>query len=250
MIGAGRLRFVLVMTAVAALEAAVRAGLVRRTVIVAPSEMATTLWAGLVSGRIPALAAPTFAIIAMAIAVAIAGGLALGLALASQRRWRAALEPLLASYYAVPIFVFYPLLIVLFGIGALPLVLIGSAFGVIAIAVSLLAGLDRIPETLLKTARLERMGWFETFWRIRLPHAAPSLAHGLKLAVATSFIGVIGGEFILAPEGLGRAIAYAYGDFDNPTLYALLLFVVTIVTAVNLGLHSFERRLRGRRGLA
>lgn len=250
MIGAGRLRFALVMTAVAALEAAVRAGLVRRTVIVAPSEMATTLWAGFVSGRIPALAAPTFAIIAMAIAVAIAGGLALGLALASQRRWRAALEPLLASYYAVPIFVFYPLLIVLFGIGALPLVLIGSAFGVIAIAVSLLAGLDRIPETLLKTARLERMGWFETFWRIRLPHAAPSLAHGLKLAVATSFIGVIGGEFILAPEGLGRAIAYAYGDFDNPTLYALLLFVVTIVTAVNLGLHSFERRLRGRRGLA
>ncbi|MBV9076093.1 MAG: ABC transporter permease subunit [Methylobacteriaceae bacterium] len=247
-LAAGRAGIVLAL--LLALEAAVRWGAVSRNAVAPPSDMVAALLRLAGSGLLWRLAAPTFAAVAAAIALAVVGGLVFGLLLAASPRLRRAIEPLLLSYYAVPIFVFYPLLIVVLGLGPLPLVAIGAAFGVISVALSLLQGLDRLPTPILKSARLEGLGPWATAWHIRLPFAAPFVLHGAKLAVAAAFIGVIGGEFILAPNGLGRAIANAYNDFDNPLLYGLLLFVISVVTAVNLGLHAFERRLREQRGLA
>jgi NitT/TauT family transport system permease protein len=123
-------------------------------------------------------------------------------------------------------------------------------FGIIVIALSLAQGLDRLPPVVVKFGEIERMSPLELTWRIRLPFVLPYMMHGLKLAVAYAFVGVIGGEFILAPAGLGHAIAYAYNDFDNPTMYGLMFFVIALVTTINLALHVVEKRMRRRRGLA
>jgi len=72
----------------------------------------------------------------------------------------------------------------------------------------------------------------------------------LKLALAYSFIGVIAGEFILSGGGLGFSIAYAYNNFDNQTMYALMMFVLVIVTIINAVLHVWEQRLLNRRARA
>jgi NitT/TauT family transport system permease protein len=79
-----------------------------------------------------------------------------------------------------------------------------------------------------------------------LPAATPNLFTGVKLAVAYAFIGVIASEFILSGAGLGYAIAYAYNNFDNRTMYALMLLIVLIVTVVNSALNAVDRRLRAR----
>ena len=65
-------------------------------------------------------------------------------------RLRRALDPLLASYYAVPFFVFYPLFIVLFGLGRGAVVAIGFLFGVVAMIIATLNGFDRIPRVLVQ----------------------------------------------------------------------------------------------------
>jgi NitT/TauT family transport system permease protein len=93
---------------------------------------------------------------------------------------------------------------------------------------------------------MHRMREFDTALRMKLPAAAPHLFTGLKLCVAYSFIGVIASEFILAPSGLGHAIAYAYNDFDNRTMYALMLFVMIVVVTLNMLLHGWEQRLLKR----
>ena len=118
----------------------------------------------------------------------------------------------------------------------------------VAMIVATLAGLDRVPRVLLKTARVHRLSPFEEMWRIRLPAAAPHLFSGIKLAVAYSFIGVIAGEFILSTMGVGHEIAYAYDNFDNPRMYGLILFVLGVVTAFNMLVYAYERRLAKRRG--
>jgi len=87
---------------------------------------------------------------------------------------------------------------------------------------------------------------FDAALRMKLPAAAPHLFTGVKLCVAYSFIGVIASEFILAPSGLGHAIAYAYNDFDNRTMYALMLFLMVVVIALNMLLHGWEQRLLKR----
>ena len=163
-------------------------------------------------------------------------------------RLRRVCDPLLASYYSVPVFVFYPLLVSLLGLNRWPLVAIGFMFGVTAMVIATLNGLDRVPRVLLKLARVHRMSRSAEVLRIVLPAAAPNLFTGGKLALAYAFIGVIAGEFILSGGGLGYAIAYAYDAFDNRTMYALMLFVLIVVTAVNAALYVWEQRLLRRRG--
>ena len=51
----------------------------------------------------------------------------------------------------------------------------------------------------------------------------------------------------MAASGLGYAIAYAYNNFDNRTMYALMLFVLSLVTAINMALYVWERRIMRRR---
>jgi NitT/TauT family transport system permease protein len=150
----------------------------------------------------------------------------------------------------VPVFVFYPLLVSLLGLNRWPLVAIGFIFGVTAMVIATLNGLDRVPRVLLKLARVHRMSRSAEALRIVLPAAAPYLFTGGKLALAYAFIGVIAGEFILSGGGLGYAIAYAYEAFDNRTMYALMLFVLIVVTAVNAAFYVWEQRLLRRRGRA
>jgi len=83
-------------------------------------------------------------------------GLLTGTILHGFKTARDILDPLFATYYAIPIFAFYPLFIVMFGLGDGPQVLIGYMLGVVAVIVTILNGLDRVPRVLKKTARINR----------------------------------------------------------------------------------------------
>lgn len=246
---AGWIRVALVAGAVAALELATRAGWIDPHTIIPPSAMAAALAGLIASGAILPDIAKTLSNVAAAFVLSVMGGFALGLLIHAAPRLRRALDPLLATYYAVPFFVFYPLLIVVFGMSDLPIIVIGFLFGVVAMIIATLNGLDRVPRVALKVAQLSRMDAVSTALIIKFPAAVPYLFTGIKLAVAYSFIGVIASEFILSGAGLGYAIAYAYNNFDNPRMYALMLFILVSVTAVNMVLHTLEQRMLRRRGL-
>lgn len=175
-------------------------------------------------------------------------GFVLGVAIHSVRRLRRAVDPFLATYYAIPFFAFYPLMVSIFGLNAAPIIAIGFMFGVVAMIINTMNGLDRIRPALLKTARICGMGPVRTALLVKLPSAAPHLFTGAKLAVAYSFIGVIAAEFIMSTSGLGYSIAYAFNNFDNRTMYALMLFIIVLVTLVNAVFHVWEQRILRRRG--
>jgi NitT/TauT family transport system permease protein len=245
---AGWLRLGLFVGAVLVLELLCRTGVIEPLTLIAPSQMALALGRLIASGKITDDVLKTFGNVALAFALAVIVGFAAGVALHGARRLRRALDPLFASYYAVPFFVFYPLFIVIFGLNDWPIVAIGFLFGVVAMIINTLNGLDRIPPVLLKAGRVHRLGRLRTALLIKLPASAPHLFTGIKLAVAYAFIGVIAAEFILSGAGIGYSIAYAYNNFDNRTMYGLMLLVLVAVTAVNMALHVWERRMHARRG--
>ena len=74
------------------------------------------------------------------------------------RAVRRIFDPLFAAYYAIPMYAFYPLLIVILGLGDLPQIAIGFLLAVVAVILNTLNGLDRVPRVLLKTARVHRLG--------------------------------------------------------------------------------------------
>lgn len=243
----GWIRLGLIVGFFGVLELLCRTGAIARVTMIPPSQMATELARLLAEGKILADIRQTLTAVVVALVLAVTVGFAIGVGLHAVPRLRRAVDPLLATYYAVPFFVFYPVLVALFGLTQWPVIVIAFMFAVVAMVINTLNGIDRIPRVLGKVARVHNMGPLETALKLKLPAAAPNLFTGVKLAVAYSFIGVIACEFIMAASGLGYAIAYAYNNFDNRTMYALMLFVLTLVTSINMALHVWERRMMRRR---
>jgi len=245
----GWIRIAVIAIAIGLLEFCCQVGLIDHRVVIPPSEMADALVRLLISGQAKDQIVRTFGIVIVAVLISVVAGFALGLIIHALPRVRQALDPFFATYYAVPIFIFYPVMIVIFGLSVMPIVLMGVATAIVAMIIATLNGLDRVPRVLIKVARVHRMGKIATALLLKLPAAAPHLFTGVKLAVSYGFIGVIASEFILAPAGLGRVISDAYSDFNNRQMYALMLLLIIVATVVNMTLHVFDQRWAERRGI-
>ncbi len=243
----GLIRLSVIALFVLALELACQRGIIARTVMIAPSAMATNLWRLLGIASMREAIYSTLGSVLVATVIAVLGGFLMGATLHALPRLRHAFDPLLASYYAVPTFLFYPVMIVFLGVGHTAIIAIAVMSASVVMIIATISGLDQVPRALHRTGLVMRMGWVSRTWRIVLPSAAPQLFSGVKLAVAYGFIGVIASEFILSGEGLGYAIANAYNEFNNRTMYALMLLVVLVVGGINAMLHGWDQSLAARR---
>jgi NitT/TauT family transport system permease protein len=242
------IRTALILGIVALLEVLCLTGKIDKLTMQPPHRMAFDLWRMLASGSLNAAIFKTLANAAIALVLALVIGIASAVVLYRLRLLRDTLDPLFAAYYAIPVFAFYPLLIIIFGLGDAPQILIAFMLAVVAVIVNTLNGLDRVPRVLLKTAQVNRMGPVETAWKIMLPSAAPYVLTGAKLAVAYALIGIIGAEFIMSRGGMGYEISFAYTNFDNATMYPLILLILAVSIGINVALAHWEKRLMLRRG--
>jgi NitT/TauT family transport system permease protein len=236
------------MGAIALIELLCRTGVIDRLTMQPPSEMARDLVALLASGSMNAAMLKTLTNVAVAALLAVAFGIVFGVAIHGYRAVRQGFERLFATYYAIPVYAFYPLFIILFGLGDVPQILIGFMLAVVAVIVNTLNGLDRVARVHRKTAQVYRLGAVATALKITLPSAAPYLLTGIKLAVAYAFIGVIGAEFIMSRTGIGYEISFAYNNFDNKTMYPLIVLILIVSVLVNTALSRWENVLMQRRG--
>jgi NitT/TauT family transport system permease protein len=243
----GRVRFALAALLVLLLEALCRFGVIDRFAMLPPSEILWHLGKILTSGQMWPAIGKTLANVALACVSAVIAGVVVGALIHRWRALRETLDPLFAAYYAIPVYAFYPLFIVIFGLGDFPQVLIGFMLGLVAVIVNTFNGLDRVPPVLIKTARIHRLGPVQTALRVTLPFAVPYIFTGIKLAVAYSFIGVIGAELIMSRTGLGYEIGYAYNNFDNAVMYPLIVLVLAIAASVNTLFFLWEKKLIARR---
>ncbi|MGI4848578.1 MAG: ABC transporter permease [Janthinobacterium lividum] len=243
---AARWRLALVLLFVGVLELASRMAWIDPVSFIPPSKMVQGAYQLLASGGYTADILETLSNAMMGIVLAVSVGFVFGVCLFKMPRVRRVLDPLLLSYYAVPIFVVYPILIVIMGPNRWPLVTIGFLFGVVSMAVNTLTGLERVPRVLLRAARAMRLSTFEEVRLITLPSSLPFVFTGIKLSVVYVFIAVIAGEFVLSGSGFGFRIAFAYNNFDNATMYGLMLLLLVFVGALNGVLQLIEGRLYNR----
>ncbi len=245
---AALIRIAVIIAAVAALEFACRFGLIRRFTMIPPSEMFLAMLALFNTDGVASDIVQTLTSVSLALIPALIVGFLVGALFHAVPRARRIVDPLLATYYSVPVFVFYPLFIVLFGLNAIPKTVIGFLYAVVAMVINTLNGLDRVPAVFWKTAEVYQLNRASTALHIVFPCAGPYLFTGAKLAVVYSFIGVIGSEFILSSGGLGYRISFSYNNFQSDVMYGLILFVLIVVVCINMGLFAWERTLLERRG--
>ena len=232
------------------LEALCLAGIIDKITMPPPHRIVVDFVRLMIAGKLWPEIGKSMGNVLIAFAVAYALGIVTGTVLHGYKGVRDTLDPLFATYYAIPVFAFYPLFIVMFGLGDGPQVLIGILLGVVAVIVTTLNGLDRVPPVLRKAARIARLTPLQTALRVTLPFCAPYLLSAAKLALAYAFIGVIGSEFIMAKNGMGYEIGYAYTNFDNATMYPLILLILLFSIIMNGVLTRWEKLLLARRGMA
>jgi len=230
------------------LEALCLAGVIDKITMPPPHIILRDLFRMLLTGRYFGEIGKSIVNVLVAFASAYLVGVIIGTILHGHKTTREILDPLFATYYAIPVFAFYPLFIVMFGLGDGPQILIGFMLAVVAVIITTLNGLDRVPPVLKKTARVNGLNALQTARHITLPFCTPYLLTAAKLALAYAFIGVIGSEFIMARSGMGYEISYAYTNFDNATMYPLILVILLLSIAANCLLSRWERMLLARRG--
>lgn len=231
------------LVGVLALEIVCRTGWVRPTTLIPPSEM--------IIGMVRALSDPatladfglTLTEVATATLLAAIIGVFGGLVLHAFPRVRHASEPFIASYYALPLFALYPVLVVAFGVGPDPIIATGVMYAAMSVVVGTLTGLDRIPPVYRKVAKVQRFGPMRTTLRVLMPACAPEILSGIALSVGYAFVAVIASEFLLASHGVGHAIADAYNTFRTQRMYGLVLALALLVVFINVALRRFSSRL-------
>jgi len=231
---------------IALLEGITLAGMVRPTMIPPPHDIFRAFGQAISSGFIAEHLAATFQRLAIAFAIATALGILIGVGL-----WRApvlgkALEPLIASLYAMPWIFFYPLLLILLGIGSKPIIFLAVILGVIPIALNTFIGFAEIRPIFLKVGRATGCSPWQTFYKILAPAAAPYIISGMKLGFIYTFLGVVATEFLVSPKGLGFIVHFAYEYFQVKEMYAYVLFMILLAFTLTFSLDRLERALRGR----
>jgi len=155
----------------------------------------------------------------------------------SARRW---LMPVLVVSQAVPVFALAPLLVLWFGYGIGSKVAMATLIIYFPVTASFFDGLRRTEPGWLDLAQTMGASAWATLRHVRIPAALPSLASGLRIAVAVAPIGAVVGEWVGSSAGLGYLMLHSNARMQVDLLFAALAtlaaLAVALYTAVDLGL--------------
>lgn len=174
-----------------------------------------------------------------------AGGVALGMVvafgLASSAFLRRELQPLIVFSQSMPTAAMAPLLVVWFGLGTLPKAILALVLVFFPIAANLTTGLMEVDPDMLRLVRSYRATTWQTFLKVRLPHAVGYLIAGMKIAAPLALIGAVVGEFVAANRGIGFVILDAAARLATVEMLAGIVYVGLTGTAMFLAVGWLER---------
>jgi NitT/TauT family transport system permease protein len=176
--------------------------------------------------------------------LAIAAGLWLGFLLGLRRSLGRIYEPLLAALYAIPSVVWYPSLMLFFGLGPASKIAFGFLLAFFPIVLAVLAGIRQVPAQLVTVAVSMGARPATVFRKVMLPAMASTMVGGLRAGLALSVVGVLVGEILGARSGIGYVINYAYGLLMTREYAALVLIIAAAVLAVDGAGALVEARVR------
>jgi NitT/TauT family transport system permease protein len=161
---------------------------------------------------------------------------ALAVVMAHSRMLERVLYPPAVLVKVTPIVAVYPLLIIWFGFGIGPKIVIAALITFFPMLVNAVIGLRSIDPQAHDFMRALHASRWQVFWRLRLPSSLPYVFAALRISVPLSLIGAVVAEFLSGSSGMGQLILIANGDFDTPALFgavfvlaALGVFLMSIV---------------------
>jgi ABC-type nitrate/sulfonate/bicarbonate transport system permease component len=179
--------------------------------------------------------------IGTALAVGGLSGLAVGIALGANRLLGRAFEPYLYYLGPTPKIIFFPIMIMWFGVGPGSKVAMGTLSCFFPVALSAAAGMRGIDKVLIRVGRSFRAGTWQMVTKIYLPAMRLPILNGVRLGLGVAIIGTLLAETKLSNKGVGFLIINAYSTFNMPRMYALLI----VLFVLSIGVNALVGRLGG-----
>lgn len=157
--------------------------------------------------------------------------------------------PLLVLSQNIPIIILAPLLIIWFGFGAFPKLILITLACFFPIAVSTLGGLAQTNRELVHYMKMMGAGKNQLFWKLELPHAIPSIFSGLKIAATYSVMAAVISEWLGAQKGIGVFMTLATSSYRTSRVF-VAIFVIMVLSMLFFAIISLIERwmLRWNKG--
>jgi ABC-type nitrate/sulfonate/bicarbonate transport system permease component len=229
----------LIAAVLVAWEAAARTSGVSPFVLPAPSQVVGALW----EFRDDALRnlVPTVVETAVGFAASIAAAVGVAVALDRVAWARNAVEPLLVGSQTIPVIAIAPLLVVWFGFGLAPKVLIVILVTFFPITIALLDGFAATPDEASDLLQSFGASRAQTFRKLRWPSALPGFFTGLRISATYAVVAAVIGEYVGATDGLGIWMQLSQRSFRTDLVFAAILLTAMLSIGVYVAVAAIER---------
>ncbi|SFU22376.1 ABC transporter permease [Mesorhizobium sp. YR577] len=167
-------------------------------------------------------------------------GIILGMTLARYRMAERVFYPFIVAFQSLPKIAIAPLLVVWFGFGLEPKIIIVVVLTFFPLLVNSITGYHSVDPDRINLARACNASGAQIFWKIILPSALPYIFAGLHMAVVLCFLGALVGEFVGAQAGLGMLLLQYNNNMQVAGVFAILIVLGVIGFALNMLMRALE----------
>lgn len=160
--------------------------------------------------------------------ISIILSLIIGALIYDKKRIKEILYPFLLISQTVPLIAVAPLILIWFGFGIFPKIIIVVVICLFPILISFLDGLNSVNQEVIDLFKVMRARKIDIFRKCLFPASLPSLFAGLKISVTYSVMGAVIGEWLGAEKGLGIYMTRALSSFRTDYLFSAIIIVVII----------------------
>lgn len=142
----------------------------------------------------------------------------------------------------IPSVALVPLVVLAYGTGRASALFLVTFACFWPLLVHTIYGIRDIDPVARETARVFRIGWRRTFFRITVPSAAPYILTGVRISVSIAMILAITAEIIIGMPGLGQQITLAQQNGALPDMYAYIIVTGIVGYSINRAIIAVEKR--------
>lgn len=155
-------------------------------------------------------------------------GLGVATLLHHSNRLRKTIYPFLILSQNIPIIVLAPLLLIWFGLGDTPKIIIIAMTSFFPIAVATLSGLGQTDRELLHYMKMMGASKRQLFMKLEFPHALPSIFSGIKISATYSILTGVVAEWLGAQKGIGVFMTLASSSYRTPRVFVAIIFTMML----------------------
>lgn len=170
-------------------------------------------------------------------------GLVLGLLVGFSKRTEEYVDPSLQLLRLTPNLALAPLFILWFGFGEISKIVIIANIAFFPLYMNAYAGIRQVDPKLVEVSRVLEFSRIRQVTRLILPASVPNLLLGLRLSLASSWLGLVVAEIIGSQEGIGYLITFGQSNNRTDIIFAGILIFALVGKLVDSFVRWLERRL-------